>query len=213
MSQLTPEELHKLCSEVLAAIDAPHYGTARAKQFEVAIAAADQCIVEAMSLLVMTVRRSREKISVDEMQAVVKSVANAVARTAGQHQTIFNGDGTMANRDSYSAGQAGAQGPNAHAHDMTFQQIWANEGGSIQLPSVAEDLARLRTELKSRAKSPEEDMAIAPVAAAELAARRGDGPGMLKHLGECTRWALGVAKEIGVDIAASAICKAMKIEP
>ena len=42
--------------------------------------------------------------------------------------------------DKYIAGQVGAQGPSAHAHDMTFNQLWSQSGQSIDLQALATEL-------------------------------------------------------------------------
>ena len=50
--------------------------------------------------------------------------------------------------DRYSAGQAGAIGPGAHAHHMTFQQIWNQSASEIDLSLLARELSTLRQSLK-----------------------------------------------------------------
>ena len=107
--------------------------------------------------------------------------------------------------DQYKVGQAGAVGPNAHAHDMTFQQVWNEAAGKIDLDALAGDLARLRSALKAEAKSPEEDAAVGSIALAEVAAKEKDGPKALAHLKAAGHWALEIAEKIGVAVAAGAI--------
>ena len=97
--------------------------------------------------------------------------------------------------DRYTAGQAGAQGPGAHAHDITFNQIWAQSQDRIDLGALAEDLASLRGHLRSAASAPEHDAAVGAVANAEIAAKAGDGPGALAWLAKAGRWALDRARK------------------
>ena len=52
--------------------------------------------------------------------------------------------------DTYQAGQAGAIGPNAHAHDMTLSQTWNRLEGTVDLDQLAEELSKLRQEMKKR---------------------------------------------------------------
>ena len=113
-------------------------------------------------------------------------------------------EGSMC-RDTYNIqGQAGAVGPKVHAHDMTFQQ------NSPDLPRLAEELARLHAAMKREtAGTAEQDEAIDAVAAAEDAARQGDGPTVLRHLKAAGKWALGAAEQIGVTIATEAIKRAI----
>ena len=47
--------------------------------------------------------------------------------------------------DQYNvSGQAGAVGPNAHAHDMSFQQLWNKASSEIDLSKLASELRELR---------------------------------------------------------------------
>lgn len=108
-------------------------------------------------------------------------------------------------RDTYSAGQAGAMGPNAHAHDITFQQIWQQSASKIDLASLGRELARLRAAMRAEASDPEHDIAIGEVAAAEKAAREGNGPIVLEHLRKAGGWALDIATTIGVGVATAAL--------
>ncbi len=62
--------------------------------------------------------------------------------------------------DKYNAGQAGVVGPGGHAHDMTFNQIWNQMGNNWDLPTLAEELAKLRSHLKQQATEPEHDTTI-----------------------------------------------------
>jgi hypothetical protein len=111
--------------------------------------------------------------------------------------------------DQYKVGQAGAVGPKAHAHDMTFQQIWNESADRINLDALASDLARLRAALREEARTAEEDAAIGEVALAETAAKQKDGPKALAHLKKAGQWALGVAEKIGVAVATGAIKTAL----
>src|SRR5947199_8761495 len=103
--------------------------------------------------------------------------------------------------DTYNvSGQAGAVGPNAHAHDNTFQQVQAD---ALDLPRLAEELRRLHSALKGETTGTrEQDKAVVAVADAEEAAAKGDGPGALQHLTSAGRWAFGVAEKSGVTVAA-----------
>lgn len=120
--------------------------------------------------------------------------------------TVIEGT-VMRKGDTYHIpGQAGAIGPGAHTHDNTFQQIQ----GGLDLPKLAEELARLRAALRQEAKDePRADEAIGSLAAAEKAARQGDSAGVLSHLKAAGAWTLGIAKEIGVPVAVEALKRAL----
>jgi len=121
--------------------------------------------------------------------------------------SIMGGEQTMG--DKYIAGQVGAQGPGAHAHDMTFNQLWNRSGQSIDLQVLATELTTLRRHLRQEAVEPEHDVAIGAVANAEVAAKEGDGPKTLEWLGKAGKWSLDNATKIGVGIATSALKTAL----
>ena len=111
---------------------------------------------------------------------------------------------------TYNVGQAGAVGPHAHAHDMSFQQIQ----GDLDLPELAEELGRLRQAMKDGATGTrEQDKAIGAVADAEDAAARGDGSAVLRYLRNAGTWTLKVAEDFGAAVAVEALRKAMTPGP
>jgi hypothetical protein len=117
-------------------------------------------------------------------------------------------EGPTMSRDTFNTGQAGAVGPNAHAHDMTFQQV--QNQGTLDLPRLAQELAKLHAAMKQESEGTrEQDKAIVAVADAEEAAAKGDGPTALRYLKAAGTWTFGVAEKIGVAIAAAAIKRAM----
>jgi hypothetical protein len=88
---------------------------------------------------------------------------------------------------------------------MTFQQIWSQSKGELDLRTLATELAQLHTAMRESATSAEHDAAIGEVAVAEVAATEGNGPTTLEHLKKAGRWALDVATEIGVSVAGAAL--------
>jgi hypothetical protein len=108
--------------------------------------------------------------------------------------------------DQYNVyGQSGAVGANAHAHDITFNQVWNQLESRVDLGKLAEEHARLRVAMDRDAAAPGEKLAVGAVAAAEECARRKDGPKVVEYLKTAGRWALGVAEKIGVSVASEAI--------
>ena len=105
-------------------------------------------------------------------------------------------------------GQAAAIGPNAHVHDVSFQQIWSNMG--LDLANLANELKQLRSAMnKERSGDLEHDEAIGVIAQAEKFAIAGDGPATIKALKSAGKWALQIAEKIGVAVAAKAIEKSI----
>jgi hypothetical protein len=124
---------------------------------------------------------------------------------------VFIREMTMS-QDKYNIeqSQVGAVGPGAHAHDMNFHQVWNRSSDQIgDLAKLADELEQLRVALRQRAQTAEEDGAVYAVAQAEVAAKKGEGPKALEHLNMAGKWALDVAKSIGVTIAAAAIRAAL----
>jgi hypothetical protein len=112
--------------------------------------------------------------------------------------------------DQYTTGQAGAVGPNSVAIGQQFHQVWVQRGDSIDLACLATELRQLRTEARGMVTgSPNEDIAMAELAHAEVAANAGDGPRTLNHLARAGRWALDKAQMIGVQVAVKAIESSM----
>lgn len=129
---------------------------------------------------------------------------------AGESVRIFvSNSGVMQmTRDTYTAGQVGAMGPGAHAHDMTLQQV-QNLGAELDIGKLTSELERLRTAMKTDSKLLEHDEAVGHVAAAERAAAKNDVSGVLGHLKAAGNWTLDVATKIGTTVAAEAIKRAL----
>lgn len=135
--------------------------------------------------------------------------ANPIGEYTRGTRNLFIQELTMG--DQYKVGQAGAVGPQSHAHDMSFQQVWNEVGSNLDLNTLAEELARLRPELKAAATTAEQDAAVGEVALAEVAAKKQDGPKALVHLKNAGQWALSMAEKIGVGVATAAIKTAMGV--
>jgi hypothetical protein len=110
---------------------------------------------------------------------------------------------------NYENVQAAAVGPNAHAHDMTLTQAWTQS--EAQLSTVAAELTKLRAGARKLATDPEHDQSLGELGAAEIAARKGDGAGVMKHLHAAGRWALETAVKITPDVLPSLIKAAIEM--
>ena len=69
----------------------------------------------------------------------------------------------MSNETYNISGQAGAVGLNAHAHDMTFNQIGSQIEKSMGLAALANELEVLRQALKKEATTEEHDINPLPI--------------------------------------------------
>lgn len=147
-------------------------------------------------------------------QEAVDRYASFLIELSGQYDSYTRQDAIreVVMGDKYEvSGQAGAVGREAHAHDMSFQQIWANRASEIDLPRLAIELETLRQQLRQQATTREHDAVVAEIGAAAEEAERGDGPGALRRLKAAGKWALDTATSIGATVAAAAIRAAIGI--
>lgn len=135
---------------------------------------------------------------------VRKNIFDKVADYA--RTEIYTKELYMDSKYKITGGQQGSVGDNAEASNNTFNQ-WNEAGGD--LVGLAKELATLRAELGRQAKEPEHFESAASIAKAEAAAEKGDGPTVFGHLKNAGKWALDVAKSIGVPVAIEALKKAV----
>ncbi|HEY2961400.1 MAG TPA: hypothetical protein VGJ37_03240 [Pyrinomonadaceae bacterium] len=62
--------------------------------------------------------------------------------------------------------------------------------------------------MKKAADTPEQDVAVGAIAAAESAAKKGDEKSVLDHLKNAGQWAMEIGLKVGVPVAIEAIKKA-----
>lgn len=128
------------------------------------------------------------------------------------HRTIFNiqGENVIFGVVGDVAGQANlANGHNARVNNQSTDKSTNHILNQSQdMIKMAEEFAMLRLALLPLAHDPEHYTAIAAVASAERAAQDGDASKIsqaLAALGPAGTWALGVARDIGVAVAATAL--------
>jgi hypothetical protein len=114
-------------------------------------------------------------------------------------------------RDQDASGKAENPGPEGQTQSTTFHQKWSQVEHSIHLPRLADELSKLRQEMTKKATTPEHDNAVKAVAAAEQAAREGNGPKVLELLRSSGKWAYRIALEIGTGVAVEAIANALDL--
>lgn len=109
----------------------------------------------------------------------------------------------------YEVKQAGVVGESNTVTGNTFQQVWSEAKGDIDIGKLAEELAQLRVALKAEPTPAQDegdqDVAVGAVKLAENEARKGDGPAALAALKHAGKWALSVAEKIGLEVAIAAI--------
>jgi hypothetical protein len=104
---------------------------------------------------------------------------------------------------------------------LAFSQVKALRGHSrrprgsrcrrSEVPVNGHELSLLRSEMRKHVSKPEDDLVLAEVAQAELAASSGDGAKSMSHLSRVGKWSLGLATSIGAGVAVEAIKAAMGI--
>ena len=108
--------------------------------------------------------------------------------------------------DTYNVGQGVGVGRNVRMNNTTVNQVQGSE--KLDLPALAEELAKLRAEMKKDATDPNHDVSVGAVAAAESAAKKGDEKSTLDHLKNAGQWAMEIGLKVGVPVAIEAIKKA-----
>lgn len=156
---------------------------------------------------IMTKAFNKKEMSNHQLQCMSKHkhFTNSGQSSISGNITQFNIKGDFHVGDFYKAGQVGSQGPNSHAHDITFNQIWNNNKNEIDLNELADQLANLRLELTKKASSPEEYAEIGIVANAEIEAKNGKGAKAMEFLSQVGKWTFNTATALGVAVAANAI--------
>jgi len=139
------------------------------------------------------------------VKRAVAVVADAGGRIEHAAQVVQIFGGNVMTGDTYNnSGQAGAIGPNAQATGNTFVQSRGVDE-NVDLAVLAQELGRLRTEMRGKATTAEQDVAVADVAKAEAAATKGDRKAIAEHLKSAGKWALDIASKIGVNLATSVL--------
>jgi hypothetical protein len=103
------------------------------------------------------------------------------------------------------SGQVGAVGSNASSSDDIFMQLSMQGVQDIDLIKLATQLEMVRMAMRqqvSSVSSAEQDDEIGHVAAARIAAQKGDKESVIAHLKQVTAWTLKVAKDAGAEIVA-----------
>lgn len=115
--------------------------------------------------------------------------------------------------DNYEvSGQAGAVGPRALTHNMSFNQIVAQFEESVDLSELAEELSRLRQAMSQEAKETEQYISLGDVAKAEQAAKGKDASKVVESLKSAGKWAFDVSTKIGVSLVSEALKQSMGIK-
>jgi hypothetical protein len=130
---------------------------------------------------------------------------------------VGSGNVTIQNLGQSGGHSNHAAGNNAHLNINSVD----NSSGSVQyqeadLLQLSKELEQLRFALLDKAKEASDYMAIGTVAQAETAAKEGNRSGVSKYLsglGAAGSWVLGVAKDIGIQVAVAEIKSHSSLPP
>ena len=163
----------------------------------------------------LAVRESLEKINPGQRYSLYKKLEDLRVRPQIKNkvgifmdQQIFIEKVIMGD-ENINNGQTGVVGRNAHAENMNFSQTVNLIEEKIDLSQLAEELAKIRNEMKKTANGLEQEVAIGAIAAAEQEAKNNNRQKVMENLKTGGKWALGIAKEIGVSVATLAIQQAL----
>lgn len=109
-------------------------------------------------------------------------------------------------------GIAGAIGPHSNG-TINLQQQWTAILNEIDLSALTGELEQLRKHLQQSASSSSDYQQLALLSEAEEHVKKRDGNKAMEVLSKVGKGALGIAKDIGTEIAAKVIAKSMGIEP
>ncbi|WP_157517530.1 hypothetical protein [Micromonospora rifamycinica] len=100
--------------------------------------------------------------------------------------------------------QVGAMGKRAQVTTVTFGSA-QGDATEVDLKTLASELKSLRAEMRNRAETTDEDLAVVSIGQAISAAEKGEDRELFRHLKSSGQWALGLATSIGAGVAAGAI--------
>jgi uncharacterized protein YjbI with pentapeptide repeats len=144
-----------------------------------------------------------------QLEGEVRQLSSVVDKLILRQSIVVNQGGvTMGNETYQNYGQTGAQGHNAHAHDMTFNQVVNHFEKTIDLQALAKQLAELREEM-AKDSSPQTAIVLGKIAEAEIAAQEKNPSKVMESLKAAGKWTLDFAKEVGKDLAVEAIKQSM----
>jgi hypothetical protein len=170
-------------------------------------------LLKIVEILGVSLRHSAES-SDSQVHAELINIINTLGPGATFNSTFNDAPATnqeIIMGDHYVTGQAGAVGPFSQAANITFNQIWSQQASRIDLVTLAAELSLLRSEMRKHGSKPEDDLALAEVTQAEIAASNGDGAKSMSHLSKAGKWALSLATSIGAGVAVEAIKATMGI--
>jgi len=161
--------------------------------------------VDVVDIMKLIVQRIKEEKGLQEICREANELVKGKMEALAPGTKITVGDVQISTFSN--VGQAVVVG--SDAHDMTFNQYGNPIALPIDLSRLAEELSTLRQAMKKEAIEPEQDEAVAEVGKAERAAKAKDASKVAEYLKSAGKWALDIAKAVGVPLATEALKKSL----
>jgi hypothetical protein len=142
-----------------------------------------------------------------QLEGEVRQLTSFVDRLILRPSVYVNNQGGTMSGDTFNnSGQVGAMGPNATAHDNTFNQLVNHVEQHVDLAELAKQLGELRQAIAQKQDaSPQAAIAAGEVAKAEIAATEKNTGKVVEHLKAAGKWTLDFAKDVGKDLVVEVI--------
>jgi hypothetical protein len=173
-------------------------------------------IQEQIDFLNSQISQTANRITGTSTTGLRKLLTDTVGRSRKKQQAaptvIHHHWGDEVHGDQFKDFTAASVGSHSTANNTEIQ-VWKSAVSELDLPRLAKALASLARKLRSADEGAEHDEEIGNVAAAEEAAKEGDGSKTLSHLKDAGRWVLDTARKTGSESAAKVIAAAMELPP
>jgi len=151
----------------------------------------------------------------EKVRFPISEIANGMVSVENLHKFRdlfeFNiNTNIMGDKNIFKKSQIGAVGSKAKAIKNNFQQLNYSIPKDLDYDKLAEELATLKDNLKSKASSADEFKAVGEIVDAENAAKNKKGKKVIKHLMNGGKWVFDTAKDIGIEVVAEIINKQME---
>lgn len=204
----------KLAEEVLAALNNsfPYPVTTTELKHALGTEPSDDALLTALDALQL-----EGLISGKYLRSQRRLVAMATIQITAEGRKKFAGDserntGPVIHGDQIiNYGQAGALGRYA-AGTINYHQQWTSIQDQVDLVALAGELEKIRSQVQKTASSRADFMQLGVLAEAEEHAEKREGSKVLETLSKAGTGLLGVAKDIGTDLAAKVIAKSLGLE-
>lgn len=205
----------ELAEEILAALNKsfPYPITTAELKHALGTEPSDDALLTALDALQLQgwisgkyLRLQRRLIAVANIQITAEGRRKLEGHVAQSGAPVIHGD------QINNYGQAGALGRYATGM-INYRQQWTAIEDEVDLVALARELEQMRRQIQKSASSRSDFVQLGVLAEAEEHAEKREGSKTLETLSKAGMGLLGVAKDIGTDLAAKVIAKSLGLEP